>query len=146
MATGAKDSGKWYVEVKIDHHDQAAMVGLIANNRVQSMVYHDNLVCCSGHEAGLPRTYPSIASSDLMTSGAVLGFALDVDGGSLDLYVDGLRQGSMSDLQPNEDFSQGPWLVGAGDGSSAENTLRFTVQDGPAYWGVPDGYRYWYAS
>jgi hypothetical protein len=139
---GAKNAGKWYVEVTVDQHDINGGIGLRVDDSLYSTVYHDNQVCCVGHGT---TDYPLIGRSSYMADGTVLGFALDIDNGSLELYADGANVGSMSDLQPNLDFTKPGWKVAAFDGSSAENKMQVTIRATPKYT-IPSGYTYWYSN
>ena len=139
-ASGGKSSGKWYVEVLVNSHSNHAMVGMYKSSTEYSMIYNSDMVCCVGH---IGSSYPTLSTSaHLTTDGSILGFALDMDAGTLNAYHTGALVGSMSALQPNNNFATGTWRVSMADGTGGANSMSVTILDAPTM-PVPNGFSYW---
>ena len=99
-ATFGLSSGKWYVEVKITHSGSNLMVGIININTN----YNNNEYLGSGSDFAIAadcinqriRKEGSNNQTGLggMQNGDILGFAIDMDNGSFQLYNNGSTKGS----------------------------------------------------
>lgn len=93
-----KSSGKWYWEVTVTTYDDIYAGVSSAGGSLDPAWYYTTGMGWSGPSGALLKNNSNVGSPGTYTTGDVLGFALDMGGGTLELFKNNVSKGSFSSL------------------------------------------------